>query len=132
MFQKNLKRIITYFSSPINLQNGQQQILYLSEIVEVSHWIELIFKDVIGQYNLRTIFLHSHRRKQWTDIQGERKKSGLRTKIKSFHSGYSFGLSSRDQRLSILKFPALFLKYFQPNINLQFEDLLVAVFNAFN
>ena len=59
MVKKNLKRIITYFSSPINLQNGGQQILYLLEIADFSHGIELIFKAFIGHYNLRTIFLHS-------------------------------------------------------------------------
>ena len=37
-------------------------------------------------------------RKQLTDIQGER-KSGLRTKMKSFHSGYS------DQEVSIKVYP---------------------------
>ena len=63
MLKKNLKRIITYFSSPINLQNGRQQIVYLLKIAEVFHWIEFIFKAVIGQYNLPTIFLHSHWRK---------------------------------------------------------------------
>ena len=51
----NLKRIIKYLSSPINLQNGRQQILYLLEIADFSHEIEFIFKAVIGQYNLRTI-----------------------------------------------------------------------------
>ena len=39
---KNLKRIIKYFSSPINLQNGRQQI-YLLEIADFSHGIEFIF-----------------------------------------------------------------------------------------
>ena len=62
---------------------------FLLEIVGFSHGMESIFKAVIGEYNLLTICLHSHRRKQCiTDIQRE-KKSGLRTKIKSFHSGYS-------------------------------------------
>ena len=70
----NLKRIIKYFSSPINLQNDQQQILYLLKIAEVSHWIAFIFKAVIDQYNLRFVFLHSHWRKQCTDIQRERKR----------------------------------------------------------
>ena len=74
MLQKNLKRIIKYFSSPINLQNGRQQILHLSEIADFSHVIEFIFKAVIGKYNLRTIRLHSHWRKQCTDIQIERKR----------------------------------------------------------
>ena len=60
MLQKNLKRIIKYFSSPIKLQNGRQQILDLLEIADFSRGIEFIFKAVIGQYNLRTIFLHSH------------------------------------------------------------------------
>ena len=66
--------MITYFSMPIYLQNGRKQILYLLKITEDSHWIEFIFKAVIGQYNLRFIFLHSHWRKQCTDIQRERKK----------------------------------------------------------
>ena len=60
MLQKNLERIIKYFSSPINLQNGRQLILYLLAIADFSHGIEFIFKAVIGQYNLRTIGLHSH------------------------------------------------------------------------
>ena len=47
---------------------------YLLEIAEVSHWIELIFKAAIGQYNLRAIFLYSHWRKQCMDIQRERKR----------------------------------------------------------
>jgi len=47
--QKNLKRVIKYLSSPINLQNGRQQILYLLEIADFSHEIEFIFKAVIGQ-----------------------------------------------------------------------------------
>ena len=58
----------------MNLQNGRQEILYLLEIVDFSHGIEFIFKAVIGQYNLRTIFLYSHWRKQCTDIQRERKR----------------------------------------------------------
>ena len=66
--------MIKYFSSPINLQNGRQQILYLLEIADFSHGIEFIFKAVIGHYNLRTKFLHSHWRKQCTDIQRERKR----------------------------------------------------------
>jgi len=52
-----------YFSSPINLQNGRQQILYLLEIADFSHGIEFIIKAIIGQYNLRSIFLHFHLRK---------------------------------------------------------------------
>ena len=74
MLKKNLKRIITYFSSPINFQNGRQQILYLLEIADFSHGIEFISKAVIGQYNLLFILLHSHWRKQSTDIQRERKR----------------------------------------------------------
>ena len=62
------------FSSPINLQNGRQQILYLVEIADFSYGIEIIFKVVIGHYNLRTIFLHSHWRKKCMDIQRERKR----------------------------------------------------------
>jgi len=60
------------FSSPINLQNGRQQILYLVEIADFSYGIEIIFKVVIG--HLRTIFLHSHWRKKCMDIQRERKR----------------------------------------------------------
>ena len=61
MFLKNLKRIITYFLLPV----------------------EFIFKAVIGPYSLRTIFLHSHWRKQCTDIQRERKRVdyGLKFKV---------------------------------------------------
>ena len=70
----NLKPVIKYFSSPINLQNGRQEILYLLEIADFSHGIEFIFKAVIGQYNLQTICLHSHWRKQCTDILRERKR----------------------------------------------------------
>ena len=50
-------------SSPINIEYGRQQILYLLEIVDFSHGIEFFFKAVIDQYNLRTIFLRSHWRK---------------------------------------------------------------------
>ena len=70
----NLKRIMKYFSSPTNLQNGRQEIHYLLDIADFSHGVEFIFKAVIGQYNLQTIFLHSHWRKQCTDIQRERKR----------------------------------------------------------
>jgi len=87
--KKNIKRIIKYFSSPINLQNGRQEILSLLEIEDFSHGIELIFKAVIGQNHLRTIFLHSHWEKTMYGYPKREKKSGLRTKIKSFHSGYS-------------------------------------------
>ena len=59
-----------------------QQILYLLEIADFSHGIEFIFKAVIGQYNFRTIFLHSHWRKQCTDIQRERKRVDYRLKLK--------------------------------------------------
>ena len=62
--------------------------LYLLKIADFSYGIEFIFKAVIGQYNLRTIFLHSHWRKQLYRYPKREKKSGLRTKIKSFHSGY--------------------------------------------
>jgi len=58
-----LKHIFKYFSSQINLQNGRPQILDLLEIADFSHGIDFIFKAVIGQYNLRTKFLHSHWRK---------------------------------------------------------------------
>ena len=71
------------FFSPVNLQNGRQQILYLLEIADFSHGIEFIFKAVIGQYNLR-IFLLSLEKTMYGYP-----KRGLMTKIKSFHSGYS-------------------------------------------
>ena len=72
-----------YFSSPINLQNGRQQILNLLTIANFPHGIEFIFKAVLGQYNLRTIFLQSHWRKQCTGIQRERKRVdyGLKFKV---------------------------------------------------
>ena len=66
----------------INLQNGRQQILYLLEIAEVSYKIEIIFKAVIGQYNIESAFLHSHWRKHYTDIQRERKRVDFRLKLK--------------------------------------------------
>ena len=66
--------MITYFTLLIYLQKSRQQIIYLLKIAEDSPWIEFIFKAVIGQYNLRFIFLHSHWRKQCTDIQRERKR----------------------------------------------------------
>ena len=49
---------------------------------------EFIFMAVIGQFNLRTIFLLSLG-KTMNGYPKREKKSGLRTKIKSFHSGYS-------------------------------------------
>ena len=73
--KKNLKRIIKYFSLPINLQNGQQQILDLLEIADFSHGIEFIYKAIIGQYNLRTIILHSNWRKL---ISKEREKEWIK------------------------------------------------------
>ena len=66
----------------INLQNGRQQILYLLEIAEVSYKIEIIFKAVIGQYNIESAFLHSHWRKHYTYIQRERKRVDFRLKLK--------------------------------------------------
>jgi len=45
-----------------------------NQFEEFSYWREFIFKAVIGQYNLRTIFLYSHWRKQHMDIQRERKR----------------------------------------------------------
>ena len=47
---------------------------------------------------------YSHWRKQFTDIPRREKKGGLRTKMKSFRSGYS----DQEVSLSILKFPAQF------------------------
>ena len=91
--QKNLKRIIKYCSSPINIQNGWQQILDLLEIADFSHGIEFIFKAVIGQcyeLSLEKIMYGYPKRE---------KKSRLRTKIKSFHSGYS------DQVVGIKGYP---------------------------
>ena len=49
---------------------------------------EFIFMAVIGQFILRTIFLLSLEKTMYGYPKRE-KKSGLRTKIKSFHSGYS-------------------------------------------
>ena len=46
---------------------------------------------------------YSHWRKQFTDIPRREKKGGLRTKMKSFRSGYS----DQEVSLSILKFSAL-------------------------
>ena len=67
--------IIKYFSLPINLQNGRQQILYLLEIADFSHGIEFIFKAFIGHYNLRTysstligennVLISKEREKEW-------------------------------------------------------------------
>ena len=54
---------IRYFSSPIDIQNGRKQVLDLLEIADFSHGIEFIIKAIIGQYNLRSIFLHFHLRK---------------------------------------------------------------------
>ena len=53
------------------------------EIAEFSHGIEFIFKAAIGQYNLLTIFMHSHWIKQCMDIQRERKRvyEGLTLKV---------------------------------------------------
>ena len=61
----------------MNLQNGRQEILYLLEIVDFSHGIEFIFKAVIGQYNLRTIYLHSHWRNN-VRISKEREKEWIK------------------------------------------------------
>ena len=61
-----------YFSLSINLRNS----LFV-RIADFSLGIEFIFKAVIGQYNLRTIFLHSHWRKQCTDIQREKEKEWI-------------------------------------------------------
>ena len=73
----------------MNLQNGRQQILYLLAIADFSHGIEFIFKAVINQYNLRTIFLHSRLEKTMYGYPKREKKSELRIKIKSFYNGYS-------------------------------------------
>jgi len=70
--KKNLKPAIKYFSSPIYLQ-----ILYLFEIADFSHGIEFIFKAVIGQYNLQTIFLHCQRGKN-KRISKEREKEWIK------------------------------------------------------
>ena len=53
---------------------ADNKFFYLLEIADFSHGIEFIFKAFIDYYNLRTIFLHSHWRKQCTDIQRERKR----------------------------------------------------------
>ena len=47
---------------------ADNKFLILLAIADFSHGIEFIFKAVIVQYNLQTIFLHSHWRKQCTDI----------------------------------------------------------------
>ena len=52
---------------------AEKKLLKIAKIADFSHGIEFIIKAVIGQYNLRTIFLHSHWRKQCTD-QRERKR----------------------------------------------------------
>jgi len=90
--QKNLKRIIKYCSSPINIQNGWQQILDLLEIADF-YGIEFIFKAVIGQCYALSLekIMYGYPKRE--------KKSGLRTKIKSFHSGYS------DQVVGIIGYP---------------------------
>ena len=49
MVKKNLKPIIEYLSSPINLQNDRQQILYLLEIADFSLGSNLFVKAVISQ-----------------------------------------------------------------------------------
>ena len=69
---------------------SEKQILYLLEIADFSHGKESILQAVISQYNLQTIFLHSYWRKVMHGYPKREKKSGLRTKIKSF------GLSSWD------------------------------------
>jgi len=78
-----ISNLLSHIFLPINLQNGGQRNLHLLEIAVVSYWIEFIFKAVIGQYYLRTIFLHSHWRKQCMDIQRERKivDKGLKLKV---------------------------------------------------
>ena len=67
----NLKPVIKYFSSPINLQNGRQQTLSSLEIMDFSHGIELIFKALIGHYNLYNFLIQNNvriskeREKEW-------------------------------------------------------------------
>ena len=61
---------------------------FLIEIADFSHGIEFIFKAVIGQYNLRTIFPLSLE-KIMCGYPKREKNSRLRTKMKSFQSGYS-------------------------------------------
>jgi len=67
------------------LKNGRQHILYLLQIADFSHGIEFIYKAVIGQYNLLTIFLHSHWRKQCMDIQRDRNLIYVNRKFPSLH-----------------------------------------------
>ena len=62
----------------INLQKGRQQILYLLEIADFSHGTEFIFKDVIGQYNFRTIFLPHSLKKKNVRISKEREKEWIK------------------------------------------------------
>ena len=61
---------------------ADNKLLEFSDFGGFSLPIEFIFKAVIGQYNFRTIFLHSHWRKQCTDIQRERKRVDYRLKLK--------------------------------------------------
>ena len=53
---------------------ADKKILYLLEIEDFFHGIEIIFKAVIGQYNLRTIFLHSNWRNVWTSKEREKER----------------------------------------------------------
>ena len=72
----------------LNLQNVRQQILNLLAIADFSNGLEFIFKGVIGQYDLRTIFLHYHWIKTIYGYLKREKNSVLRTKIKISHIGY--------------------------------------------
>jgi len=76
---KNLKRIIAYFSSPINLQNGRQQIvincggLSLDKIYfQGCHW-SIQFTNYIPAVSLEK-----------TDFQSERKRVDYGLKLKVY------------------------------------------------
>ena len=58
------------FSSPINLQNGWQQILYLSEIAEVSNWIEFVFSssDKKSKYHHLKVALNKTTERSWVQL----------------------------------------------------------------
>ena len=58
--------VTKYFSLPIKLQNGRQQILDLLEIADFSHGIEFIYK-AFGLCNLRenNVRVSKEREKEW-------------------------------------------------------------------
>ena len=76
-------------SSPINIEYGRQQILYLLEIVDFSHGIEFFFQGCHWSIQFTNYIPALSLEKIMYGYPKREKKSGLRTKIKSFHSGYS-------------------------------------------